>query len=198
MEARHPGQQVVVPAFQGQPGEDQRPGREVEAVRAPASLRFAVLLGEPLASHGDDAAPGLRQLLAEVLLERDARPGEELEGQIAADVHDDEVVAHDLRRPGNRQHDLVRQDLVHLGGHQRPDAPLGDELVDARPVGLAGPRERVAAVGDGDLGVALLGELHRRLDGRVAASHHQYLASFVLVGVDEPVRDLDQLLSRDA
>jgi len=121
------------------------PVARLDAVgRAGAPSVSAVVPGEPPAGHGDDAAARvLASSSPKWLLERDARAGRGTRGgRVAADAHDDEVVAHDQRRSGDRQHHLLRKDLLHLGAHQRPDAPLGDELVDAGPVGLAGPGER--------------------------------------------------------
>ena len=161
------GERVVVPPLPGQVGQHRHADHGVEGpqrVEPPALRRWREARGRPIGppSAGRPCAgvPGRRRLAVEAA-HGDAGLGEELQGQLAADVDDDEVVGEADGLPSGVEPHRVLLHRRHLRGEQRLILPAADQPGDAGPVGLAAAGELGVAVGDGHLGVRLGGQLAR-------------------------------------
>jgi len=155
-------ERVVVAALPGEErqggearGDVEDPERSAaEPLAAGARARGGPALLEGAAARG---AAGLPGRLAVVAAHRDAGLLEELDRQLAADVHDDEVVRQGGQPAADLQHHLACPDLLHVRGEERLDHPRADERAEPLAVGLAAPRELRAAVRERHLRARLRG-----------------------------------------
>ena len=77
------------------------------------------------------------------------------------------------------------------------DAAALDVGVDLLLVERTTSRELRTAIRDPDLGVAFIRQLDSRFQRRVASAYNQHALARVLPGIDEPVGDLFEFLTRN-
>ena len=91
---------------------------------------------------------------------------------------------------------FVAPDRDDLRLEHQPDSSLADRALEVRAIRGAGAEEVVAPIGERHLRPRDVRQRRRRLEGRVAAADDEHLATGILLGIDQPVDDLREILAR--
>src|SRR5215472_2944628 len=131
-------------------------------------------------------------------LDLDADALEERIRENSAGADDDRIVRDRQRRLAFlRDLDIVRTDALDLGLQHDLEAPGLLGCVDLLPVLHLGARETLAAVRQGDGRSWLVRDGVGRLERAVAAADHEHMLPAVLLGIDQAVDDLVEVLARN-
>src|SRR5512139_3420843 len=133
----------------------------------------------------------------ELFLNGDPNVAQEFRREQTSRAYYDVVVGNGPHLAPMIERDAQCVDLYHIASKHFGEARGCRKFCHPVPVLCPCPRIGVAAIGKRDFRARLFRETRRGFERAVAAADHQHPASGILFGIDEPVDDLLEILSRD-